>query len=173
MRAGEDEAPFAETRNIDVIRIRLQAGLLERLRDAPERVAGEHRRSALDHHQPLRAEMASDGAIKRGGVELAERIVRGIGKIDDDEIETVGIRIDPGKSIGVDDVNARREEGFVVELGEHGMRGEEFGHLGIEIDERDAFDLRIFQDFADGEAVAAAEHQHAARRGNGRQGPDG
>ena len=49
---------------------------------------------------------------------------------------------------------------------EHRMRGEEPGHLGIEIDESDAFDLRIFENFADGEAVAAAEDEHAARRGN-------
>ncbi len=53
-----------------------------------------------------------------------------------------------------------------IELGEHGMRGEKLGHFGVEIDEGDAFDLRIFQDFADGEAVAAAEDQNAARRGN-------
>ena len=40
------------------------------------------------------------------------------------------------------------------------------GHLGIEIDERDAFDLGIFQNFADGQAVAAAQHEDAARGGD-------
>ena len=117
----------------------------------------------------LGAEVAGDGAIEGGGVELAERIVGGVGEIDDDEIETVGVRIDPGKGVGVDDVNARREEGFSIELGEHRVRGEKLGHFGIEIDERDAFDLGIFQDFADGEAVAAAEDQNAARCGNCRE----
>ena len=85
----------------------------------------------------------------------------------------IGVRIDPGKSVGVDDMNARREEGFVVELGEHGMRGEEFGHLGVEIDQGDAFDLRIFQNLADGEAVAAAEDQNAPRRRERQRGRDG
>ena len=54
--------------------------------------------------------MAGGGAVKGRGVKLAERVVRGIGKIDDDEVEAVGIRIDPGKRIGVDDMDARREQ---------------------------------------------------------------
>src|SRR5580704_2097726 len=99
VRASEDESPLTETGDVDVIGIRFEAGLLERLRYAPERVAGEHRRGALNDHQALRAEMASGGAIERGGVELAERIIGGIGKIDNDEIETVGVRIDPWKSV--------------------------------------------------------------------------
>jgi len=157
VRTGEDEPPFAEARDINVIGICFEASLLERLRNAPERVASKHRRRALDNHETLRAEMARGGAIKRGGIELAERIIRGIGKIDDDEIKTVGVRIDPGESVGVDDMNARREKRFVVELDEHGMGGEEFGHFGIKIDESDAFNLGIFKNFADGEAVAAAQ----------------
>src|SRR5258708_2164565 len=40
--AGEDETPFAERRDIDVVGIGLQAGLLERLCDAPVGVAGKH-----------------------------------------------------------------------------------------------------------------------------------
>src|SRR5580692_7926698 len=167
--SGKNKSPFSEARDVHVVRIRLKAGLLESFRNAPEGVAGKHRRSTLDNQKSLHAEMAGGGTIKRGGVELAERIIRGIGKIDDDEIETVGVLIDPGKSDGVDDTNARRQEGFVVEPGEHGMRREEFRHLGIEIDQGDAFDLGILQDFADGEAVAAAEDQDAPRRGNGRK----
>src|SRR5271169_2953654 len=54
----EDKAPLAEARNVHVIWIRLQASLLERLRDAPERVAGEHGRSALHDHEALGAEVA-------------------------------------------------------------------------------------------------------------------
>src|SRR5580692_13217780 len=37
--AGDYESPFAERRDIHVIRIGLQARLLERLRDAPVRIA--------------------------------------------------------------------------------------------------------------------------------------
>src|SRR5579872_3027185 len=166
MRTRKDKSPLAETRDVDVIRIRLQAGLLDRLRDAPERVAGKHRRGALHDHQALRAEMAGCRAIEGGGVKLAERIVGGVWKIDDDEIETVGVRINPRESIRIHYMNARRKEGFIVELREHRMRGKQFGHLRIEIDERDAFDLGIFQDFAHSEAVAAAEDKNVARRGN-------
>ena len=40
---------------------------------------------------------------------------------------------------------------------------------GIEIHQRDAFDVGIFQDLADRQPVAAAQHQHAARAGKRRQ----
>src|SRR5579864_213950 len=166
MRTGKDKSPLAKARDVHMVGIRLQAGLLDRLRDAPKRVAGKHRRGALHDHQALRAEMAGCRAIEGGGVKLAERIVGRVGKIDDDEIETVRVRIDPGKGISVDDMNARRKEGSIVELREHRMRGKQFGHLRIEIDERDAFDLGIFQDFAHSEAIAAAEDKSVARRGD-------
>src|SRR5580693_6854978 len=39
---GEDEAPFAEGGDVDVVGIRLEAGLFERVGDAPERIAREH-----------------------------------------------------------------------------------------------------------------------------------
>jgi len=69
--AGQDEAPFAERRDVDVVGMGLQPGLLQCLRDAPEGIAGEHRRSALHHHKSLRAEVARDGAVERRGVKLA------------------------------------------------------------------------------------------------------
>ena len=90
VRGREDEAPLAKTWNIDVIGMRLKAGLLERLCDAPERVASKHGRSALYDHQALCAEVARGGAIKSRGVELPQRIIGGIRKIDRDEIKTVG-----------------------------------------------------------------------------------
>ena len=46
------------------------------------------------------------------------------------------------------------------------MTREEFCHLGIEIDERDGFDLRVLENFTDGETVTAAEDQDATRRGD-------
>src|ERR1700737_586585 len=81
VRAGQDEAPFAEGGDVDVVGIGLQAGLLQRLRDAPERIAGEHRRSALNNYESLGAEVARDGAVEGRGVKLAERIVRGVRKM--------------------------------------------------------------------------------------------
>src|SRR5438046_3963267 len=79
----QDKSPFAEGGDVDVIRIGLQAGLFQRLGDAPEGIAGKHARRTLHDYESLRAEMARDGAVERGGVKLAERIVCGIGKIDD------------------------------------------------------------------------------------------
>src|SRR6266852_49804 len=166
MRGGENEAPLAERRDVDVVWISLQPRLLQSLHDATERIAREHRRGALNDHQALHAEVARDGPVKRRGIEFSERIVRGVGKINHNEIETVSVRIHPGKGVGVDDAHAGGKQGFVIELGQHGMRGEEPGHFGIEIDEGNALDLRVFQNFAESKTVAAAEDEHAAGERN-------
>src|SRR5712692_7304326 len=172
-RASQDEAPFAERWDVHVIGIGLQAGLLQRMRDAPEGIAGEHGRGALHDHESLGAEVAGDGAVERRGVKLAERIIRGVGKIDDDEIETVRVRIDPGECIRVDDVHAGGKQRLVIEIRQHRVRRKNPGHLGIEIDQSDALDLRILQDFTNGEAVAPAENQDAAwSRDSGQAGMD-
>jgi|SRR5579872_5120103 len=105
----EDETPFAEGWDVDVVRISLEAGLFEGVGDAPERVAREHWRSALDDDHSLRAEMAGDGAVEGGGIELAEGVIRWVGKVDDDEIETIGVGVDPREGVGVDDVKFGRE----------------------------------------------------------------
>jgi len=47
------------------------------------------------------------------------------------------------------------------------VRGKNPGHLGVEIDEGDALDLRILQDFANGKAIATAKDQDAAGSGDG------
>src|SRR5215813_3941030 len=62
----EDEAPFAERGDVDVVRISFEAGLFERVGDAPKGIAGEHRRRALDDDHSLRAEMAGDGTVEGG-----------------------------------------------------------------------------------------------------------
>ncbi len=123
----------------------------------------------MNDHQALHAEVARDGPVKRRGVEFSERIIRGVGKINHNEIETVSVRIHPGKRIGVDDMHARGKQGFVIELGQHGMRGEEPGHFGIEIDEGNALDLLVFQNFAESKTVAAAKDEHPARSRNSRE----
>ena len=81
--------------------------------------------------------------------------------------------VDPGKCVGVDDVHLGREERLLIQRRQHWVGGEQARHLRIEIDQRDALDLRILQDLAHGQTVAAAENQHAAWRGNGRQARDG
>src|SRR5215469_8165848 len=55
--SGEHKSPLAEGRNIDVVGVDSEPGLLDGLRDAPEGIAGEHGRCALHHHQTLHAQM--------------------------------------------------------------------------------------------------------------------
>src|SRR5262249_20289949 len=159
--ASEDEAPFAERGDVEVIGESLQAGLMQGFGNAPERIAGKHRRSALYDEKALGAEVAGDSAIEGGGVELADGVVGGIGKVDDDEVETVGVGIDPREGVGVGDLDARRGKRALVESGEHREPGEEGSHFGIEIDEGDFFNLRIFENFTDGKAVTATEDENA------------
>src|SRR5260370_15776445 len=60
-----------------------------------------------------------------------------------------------------------------METGKKGVGGKNPGHLGIEINWGDALDLGILRDFTNGEAVAPAENQDAARsRDSGQSGMD-
>src|SRR6185369_10503620 len=154
--AGDDESPLAERGNIDVIGISPESSVLDCLRNAPIGVACEHRRRALYDHQSLYAEMSGCGLVERGRVELAERVVRGIGKVDDNEIEAVGIRVYPREGVGIDDMNLVRQKGLLVQGRQHRVGGEQPSHLRIEIDKGDGLHLRILQNFSDGKAVASA-----------------
>ena len=77
--------------------------------------------------------------------------------------------VEPDEGVGVDHVDPRVAERIVVQRREHGMLGEQVRHLRIEVDQRDAFEVRVFEQFAHGQAVAAAQHQRAARAGQRRQ----
>src|ERR1700684_3002584 len=50
VRTGQDEAPLAKTRDVDVIRIGSEASFFERFSDAPERVAGGPAGGAFGAH---------------------------------------------------------------------------------------------------------------------------
>src|SRR5439155_18884017 len=110
-----------------------------------------HRRGALHNEEALRTEMAGDGAVESGGVKFAEGIVGEIGKINDDEIEIVGVRIDPRKGVGVDDVNSWGQQRFFIEGSQHRIGGKDSRHFRIEIHEGNALYLRILENFTDGE----------------------
>ena len=103
--------------------------------------------------------------VEGGGEEFAERVAGGVGKIGHDEIVAIGIGVEPAKGVGVDDVDTWGGERMLVQCREHRVRGEKLRHLRIEIHERHAFDRWILQDFAHRQAVAAAQHQHAAGAG--------
>src|SRR6202030_4031136 len=75
VRAGQHKTPFAERRHIHVVRKSLESRLVKRFDNAPERIAREHRRSALHHHKSLGTEMPRHRSVKRRGEQLAERII--------------------------------------------------------------------------------------------------
>jgi len=54
-------------------------------------------------------------AVKSGGEEFAERVTGGVGKIGDDEVEAIGISVEPTEGVGVDDVDARRGERMLIQ----------------------------------------------------------
>src|SRR5207245_3809706 len=91
---SDHEAPLPKRWHVDVVGIGLQSSLLERLDDAPIRIAREHWRGALHDHQTLGAQVTGGSFVEGGGVELAERVVSGVREIDDDEIEAVRVCID-------------------------------------------------------------------------------
>src|SRR5438046_9803305 len=64
VHAGEHKTPFAERGDVDMVGMDLEASLFQRLGDAPEGIAGEHRRGALYHQKSLRAEVPRDGAVR-------------------------------------------------------------------------------------------------------------
>src|SRR5580704_11249815 len=101
-----------------MIRIGSETGLLHRFNDAPVRLAGEERRGTLDNQKSAGAEVLGGQAVESCGEELAERVTGGIGKIGHDEIEAVGILVEPAEGIRVDDVDARGGERMLIQSGE-------------------------------------------------------
>jgi hypothetical protein len=57
----------------------------------------------------------------------------------------------------------------VIELAQRRRAGEEARHRRVEVDQRHRFDLRVLENLAHGQAVAAAEHQHTPCCRQGRQ----
>ena len=108
--------------------------------------------------QPLLQE-----AIEARRVELAQGVGIGIGKIDDDRVESGSRPGEPDHGILVDDFHPRIVEGAAVQFGQRLKVVGKARHLGIEIDQRDCFHRRDFEDLAQGQPVAAA--QTSTRRG--------
>src|SRR5450759_4849860 len=57
----------------------------------------------------------------------------------------------------------------MIQRREKRVRVKKVRHLRIKIDQRDALDLRILQDFTHRQAIATAQHQYAAQNGNSRE----
>jgi len=101
---GQDESPLSERWDIGVIRIRLQPGLFQRLHDRPIRLPREHRRRALNNNHAIRSDVFRQQPIESRRIKFAERVVGGIRKVDNGEIEHIRALFEPGKGVGIDDV---------------------------------------------------------------------
>src|SRR5438045_5079589 len=110
MLRGQYVSPLAKRWHIDMVGIGFETRLLDGLRNAPKRLAGKHWRSALHHEHALLAEMMRQSGVENCGVELAQRVVSRVGKINDDEIENLLRGIEPQKCIRIDDMDFRREK---------------------------------------------------------------
>src|SRR5262249_38820200 len=53
---------------------------------------------------------------------------------------------------------------LLIQGSEHGVGGKQVRHLGVKVDQSNALDLRVLEDFAYGETVAAPQHQDASWR---------
>ena len=162
LQARQHKSPLAERWHVYVIRQRFQPGLLQRFDNAPIGLPREKRRSTLDHYEPIRADMSRQQTIKSRRIQLAQRVIGRIRKIDDNEIEYVLIPIQPWKSVVVDDVNLGDFSEPLLRSTSTGFVREELRHLGIQVHQRDLLQRRILQDFPHSQAIATAKHQHAA-----------
>ena len=160
---GEDVAPFAKGRHVNVIRRGVEVCRFQRCHHRPVSVGREVRRGGLHDQVAAGREVARNKAVHRHGVEFAEREVGRVGQVDDDDIEGRNVFFQPLCGVGVDDAQFWVVECAMVERGQCGGAGEGAGHFRVQIAQGNTLNLRVFQYFACGEAVAAAEDEDARR----------
>ena len=93
-----------------------------------------------------------------------------IGEIDEHQVVDRVIGFQPDKCVAIDYRDAAVVEGAGVELPQQGIGAEQVRHAAVEIDQGDAFDVRVLEHFARGHAVAAAQDEHAPGARQGRKG---
>ena len=78
--------------------------------------------------------------------------------------------IEPGKGVGIDDVHAWRQEGFLIQSVSIGWVENRLRHFRVEVDQGDAFDLTDTSGFR-----APPDHRlrQAPARAAAREGPRG
>ena len=77
--------------------------------------------------------MPAQQAIERRGVQLSQRIVGRIRKIDNDEVPEAWVAVEPGECVIGNDVDPRRPEGIAVQGCQQGMFAKHPRHLGIQV----------------------------------------
>ena len=136
---------------------------LQRGHHRPIGVGREIGRGGLDDDFALRRKPAGDQAVHRYGIQFAEREVGGVGQVDDDDVETAFVFLQPFCRVVIDDFGFRVRQRTLVQAAQFGRSAEGFGHFGIQIHQRQLFYLRVFQHFPRSQSVAAAQNQHVFR----------
>src|SRR5262249_10829981 len=122
------------------------------------------RRRGLDHHGRIRFYFRSKQIVKTRSVEFAECKVVRVGEVDNCYIKWFGHgRIEPDKCIRICEMDSRIVERVAIQLAKRRYRIRDLCHFGIEIDNLDELNRRIFFDLAQSESVAAAENKNTFR----------
>ena len=82
-------------------------------------------------------------AVESGRVQLAERVVGWIGKIDHYEIVHVLRLIEPHEGVGIGHMNFGIRQRVRVQLAQQRMSREQLGHLRIEIGQLNTLDIGV------------------------------
>src|SRR5258708_5063474 len=106
----KNEPPFAEGWYVGVVRVGLESGLAQRGLDRPIGVRCEIRRRRLYDHQSMRGDALLQQRIKGHRIQLAKRESRGIGKVDERDIETILAGLDPPPRPAVLPLHPRRPD---------------------------------------------------------------
>ena len=160
---GEDVAPFAKGRHVNVIRRGVEVCRFQRCHHRPVSVGREVRRGGLHDQVAAGREVARNKAVHRHGVEFAEGEVGRVGQVDDDDVEGCSVLFQPLRCVGVDNAQLWVAERAAVQCSQGGGGGEGVGHFRVQIDQGNVLYLRVFQHFARRQPVAAAEDEDARR----------
>ena len=151
-----------------VIRNRSQSGSSHRLQYAEIRKKKKKRAASLRNHNPAFGQLTFRQLIKFPGVQSRQLDGFRVGQIDNNHIENFPGLLQKCVCVLVANVHPGIAERILVELAKNRVILAEFRHRRIEIDQRNFFDVGIFEDFPRCQPVAAAENQHIFMR-NARQ----
>ena len=87
-----------------------------------------------------------------------------VGQVDDDRVELLGGGPQPGERVVVEQVTRGSCERSAVERAQlRAVGASQINYRRVEVDDVTAAHVRVSQDFAQGQTVAAAEDQHPPR----------
>src|SRR5690606_40849917 len=161
---GEEEPPVAEAGHVHVVGGGVQSGFLHALSDTPVGAGGEVRRPGLDDDPRFFRHSLPDQSVELHRIQFGGVDVVGVGEVHDDRVELLGGGPQPGERVVVDDGDAFVGERIPVERGDAGVGASQVNYGRVEVDEDNACHVRVFEDFAQGQAVPAAEDEHGAAR---------